>query len=201
MPAITVRANGIGAGDKDFATHANVVRVVLGEVAGAMGAAGVADAAAPQTRTLLECNVDDLDPRVWPDVLDRLLAEGADDAWLTPIVMKKGRPAHTLSVLTSDPASARELIFALTSTLGVRETVVARTVLERSWVPVAVAGVEVLIKLGHRDGVIINAEPEFVGVQKLAVSLGVSTRTALRSAQAAAVEAGLVPGAPLPAGC
>ncbi len=75
---------------------------------------------------LIEANVDDLDPRVWPSVLDDLLVSGASDAWLIPILMKKGRPAHTLAVLV-DPTLADELrarIFALVPTLGVRERAV-----------------------------------------------------------------------------
>ena len=69
---------------------------------------------------VIEANVDDLDPRAWPVVLDALLAAGADDAWLTPILMKKGRPAHTVSALCSQPAAAavRAALFRETSTLG-----------------------------------------------------------------------------------
>src|SRR4051794_23264237 len=84
LPAMTVDGVGVGAGSRDVPHRANVVRLVVGEGAAPAGPAGDA--------VVLETNVDDLDPRVWPDVLDRLLEAGALDAWLTPILMKKGRP-------------------------------------------------------------------------------------------------------------
>ena len=79
----------------------------------------------PVAALLLEANVDDLDPRLWPEVLQRLLPAGADDAWLVPILMKKGRPgAHRSSVLCPpDRADGlRAEMLALTSTVGVRQT-------------------------------------------------------------------------------
>src|SRR4051812_41390974 len=89
LPSMAVGDVGVGAGTRDVPHRANVVRLVVGEEAPPR-TEPAADA------VLLETNVDDLDPRVWPDVLARLLDGGALDAWLTPIVMKKGRPAHTL---------------------------------------------------------------------------------------------------------
>ena len=104
--------------------------------------------------SVLETNVDDMDPRVRPTVLASLLEAGAADAWLVPIVMKKGRPAHTLAVLTarSRRAALRQLIFELTSTIGVREVPVTRIALDRFWVPLPVTGGRVRIKVAHRDG-------------------------------------------------
>ena len=73
-------------------------------------------------RTQIEANVDDLDPRIWPRVIEQLLAVGADDAWITPIVMKKGRPAFTLGVLCGDGVAdeVRRVIFTETSSIGLR---------------------------------------------------------------------------------
>ena len=93
LPAMVVQAVGVGAGTRDTAGRANVTRVVLGEPRQPQAVAPTSPA------LLLEANVDDLDPRLWPDVLSRLLLAGADDAWLVPITMKKGRPAHILTVL------------------------------------------------------------------------------------------------------
>ena len=142
---MTVGEVGIGAGTRDVPGRPNVVRLVVGDSAGTVGDAVV-----------IESNVDDLDPRVWPDVLARLMEAGALDAWLTPILAKKGRPAHTLHVLAvpwDEPLLTR-LVLTHTSTLGVRRTPVTRSVLDRSWVPVAVLGGEMRVKVGHRDGIV-----------------------------------------------
>ena len=90
---------------------------------------------------LLETNVDDLDPRLWPAVIAALLDAGASDAWLTPILMKKGRPAHTLSVLVpADRADAvRREIYRQTSTIGLREQPVGKHELDREMAAVEVA--------------------------------------------------------------
>jgi pyridinium-3,5-bisthiocarboxylic acid mononucleotide nickel chelatase len=189
MPDMTVTGHGVGAGSRDVDSRANVARLVLGH-------------RGPGRREMLvlESNVDDLDPRVWPTVLEALLAAGAADAWLTPILMKKGRPAHTLSVLCG-PAVAgrlRALVFDLTSTIGVRETPVARWALDRGWVDVEVGGQPVAVKVAHRDGVIVHATPEFDAAAAAAAQLGRPVRDVLDSVVAASTAAGVVRGAALP---
>ena len=91
---------------------------------------------------LLETNVDDLDPRLWPGVLAALMEAGAGDAWLTPILMKKGRPAHTLSVLVAaDRADVvRREVHRQTSTIGLREQPVGKHELDREMTSVEVDG-------------------------------------------------------------
>ena len=190
LPDLVPDAIGVGAGTRDVEGRPNVVRVVLGARGGAAASA----------MELLETNVDDLDPRLWPGVLADLIDAGAADAWLTPIVMKKGRPAHTLSVL-SDPAGADalvELVFGLVPTLGVRRSTVSRTVLDRTSRSVDVAGVPVRIKLGLRGDVVTSATPEFEDVAALARLRGTTQRAALGLAQQAAVAAGYLVGSPLP---
>jgi uncharacterized protein (TIGR00299 family) protein len=192
LPAMSVAATGVGAGTRDRPDRPNVVRLVLGT------------AAAPDQdgdeAVVLETNVDDLDPRVWPDVLGRLLAAGALDAWLTPILMKKGRPAHTLHALArpQDEAALADLVFTHTSTLGVRRAPVGRHVLDRSWTPVAVLDGQVRIKVGHRNGTVRQATPEYEDVAELARAGGVPVAQALALAQRAALDVGLVPGAAWP---
>ncbi len=193
LPAMRVVTSGVGAGTRDPDDHANVVRVVLGE-----RATPLATVVAPgPTMVVLETNVDDLDPRVWPTVLAALLDAGAADAWLTPILMKKGRPAHTLSVLASPERreQLRDNVFQLTSTLGIREHEVCRPALDRSWVPLDVLGQQVQVKVGSRAGVIVHAMPEFDDVVAAARALDVPVVDLLEQARAAAVAAGLVPGA------
>ncbi len=188
LPRLAVTAVGVGAGGRDPAGRANVVRAVLGVPA--------TDGPATADLWVLETNVDDLDPRVWPTVLSALLAAGAADAWLVPILMKKGRPAHTLCVLAPDAerAALRDLVFTLTSTLGVRERPVSRVALERGWRAVAVRGGDVRVKVGLRAGRIVHATPEFDDAAALARARGVAVRQVLDEAVAAAEVAGLRPG-------
>ncbi len=116
--------------------------------------------AARATMVVLEANVDDMDPRVWPTVLTTLMDAGAADAWLTPILMKKGRPAHTLSVLGESGQGAgppRDQMLRLTSTIGVRQTAVDRWALGRGWTDVSVHGQAVQVKVAHRDGKVVRA--------------------------------------------
>ncbi|RLP07655.1 LarC family nickel insertion protein [Propionibacterium australiense] len=189
QPAMTTRAVGVGAGTKDTPGRPNVVRVVLGdEDTQPAGSDEVCELAA---------NIDDLDPRVWPEVLAALMTAGAFDAWSEPALMKKGRPAHVLHVLCA-PAQADALsarIMALTSTFGVRRyTGVVRDVLARDWRTVTVDDHAVWIKIGHRDGTIVQVQPEFDDVATLAASLARPIADVLASARAAAEAAGLRPG-------
>ncbi len=197
LPAMSVRAVGVGAGTADVPGHPNVVRVVLGDRA---DGAGHPDD--PVVMSVLEANVDDMDPRVWPTVLASLLNAGAADAWLVPIVMKKGRPAHTLAVLT--PADKRDLLrrlmFELTSTIGVREAAVTRIALDRFWVPLPVTGGQVRLKVAHRGGQVVHATPEFDDAAELAAQRSVPVRRVLEEAVAAAEREGFVPGRPVQAG-
>jgi uncharacterized protein (TIGR00299 family) protein len=212
LPRMEVAAVGIGAGTRDVDDRANVSRVVVGsreperdehpglDVAPAGAAAD--EGLDESLMVVLEANVDDLDPRVWPSVLTALLEHGAADAWLTPIVMKKGRTAHTLSVLAqpADTTRLRDLVLAQTSTIGLRESRVRRWALARSWVDVDVDGQGVAVKVAHRHGRIITVTPEFSAVESAAAALDRPVRDVLDHAMAAAVDAGLVPGGPAPDG-
>ena len=195
LPPMAVEAVGAGAGSRDTPGRANVVRVVVGA-----GRPASPPDAGTEPAVLLEANVDDLDPRLWPAILAGLLRRGAADAWLVPIVMKKGRPAHTLSVLCHpDRTEAlRERIFRDTSTLGVRETPARKYALPRAFVDVAVDGGSVAVKIGHWSGVIVQVMPEFDDVAALAGRLGRPERLVLAESAAAAAAAGLVIGAALP---
>ena len=196
LPSMQVEAVGVGAGSRDVPGRANVVRVVLGAGTPAASPDRPADPA-----VLLEANVDDLDPRLWPEVLSGLLRCGAADAWLVPIIMKKGRPAHTLSVLCRPEQTEvlRERILRDTSTLGVREGAMRKYATPRAFVDVAVSGATVAIKVGHHRGVIAQVMPEFDDVAALARRLGRPERQVLAEATAAAAAAGLIVGATLPA--
>ena len=175
MPPMRPDGWGAGAGTRDPAGRADVVRLVVGE----------GQAADPPGALLLESTVDDLDPRVWPLVLAALLDAGAHDAWLTPVLMKKGRPGHVVAALAPPAAAAavREVLFRQTTTLGVRETVVGRTVLDREFRQVDVAGQPVAVKLGLLDGAVVNAMPEFEDVVRAARQLGLPVDRVLARAR------------------
>ncbi len=189
FPNFTATAIGIGAGGKDFSTHANVVRVVIGD-----SAEGRSDHVVE-----LAANIDDLEPRLWPGVIDSLLQAGALDAWLSPAFMKKGRPAYTLYALThpDDAQKVSEAILTSTTTLGVRASVKTRMILDRCWQDVTVAGETVTVKIGSRNGVIVHAMAEFDSLAQAAERAGLGVTDAAQRANAAIVAAGLTPGAKL----
>lgn len=164
QPAMTVGAIGVGAGGRDPEGHANVLRLLVGE----------ARPAPTGPPLLIESNIDDLDPRVWPQVIAALLDAGASDAWLAPILMKKGRPAHTLSVLVESDRAAvvRAAIFRHTSSIGVREIPLTKHALDREMTSVEVGGETIAVKLARHDGVLVNAMPEYDDVVRAATVLG-----------------------------
>ncbi len=176
LPTLSVGRVGMGAGGRDPAEVANVLRLVLGEPTVAVPV--------ETGETVLETNVDDLDPRLWPQVLTQLLAAGASDAWLTPILMKKGRPAHTLSVLCTAVAlpSVRAVVFRETSSIGLREVTVGKLALDRTESSVDVDGQLVRVKTAWLDGRPVNVNPEWEDVLAAAQVLGRSAKDVLAQA-------------------
>jgi uncharacterized protein (DUF111 family) len=193
-----VRAIGVGAGARDPADHPNVTRVVVGEPDAAAAAAGVQPAG--ESAVLLEANVDDVDPRVWPAVLAALLDAGASDAWLVPIIMKKGRPAHVLTVLAAPELAEtlRALVFRQTSTFGLRQSRTVKHPLPRGWVDVDVDGCRVPVKVAHDGDTVTRVTPEFDDIAAAATDLGIPVLDTLDRARVAAAAAGLCPGWPVP---
>ena len=180
MPPMTVSRVGSGAGSRDIDGMPNIIRLVLGEPANGRGNESAA--------VVLEANIDDLDPRVWPAVLSRLFEAGAADAWLSPILMKKGRPAHTLHVLCAESqvAAVRHAVFAETPTIGVRQSTVDKYALDREVRTVDVAGHCVRIKLATLDGRVVNVSLEYDDVAAAAQALGQPVKVVLARATAAA---------------
>jgi len=173
IPELDLGRVGVGAGARDPASVANVVRVLLGTVA--------SDADGARRLLVLDANVDDLSPELVPDAIDALLAAGALDAWTTPIVMKAGRPAVTISALCERDAlgEVRRAFFEATTTLGVRVHEVTRPELERRVVEVDLAdgGPRVRVKIGILDGRAVNAKPEHADVVEAARKLGRPVRS------------------------
>ena len=180
LPPMRLSKTGVGAGGRDPEEVANVLRLVLGEPIAATG-----------TELLLETNVDDLDPRLWPTVLQRLLDAGASDAWLTPILMKKGRPAHTLTILCTDrvAAAVRHVVFTETSTIGLRAARVDKHALDRTETTVVVGGHDIRVKIAVHDGSVVNANAEYDDVVAAADALRRPVKAVLAEAAAAALSA------------
>lgn len=183
IPELVVERVGYGAGTRDPSGIANVVRVVL-------GTAPASDTGPGRRLLVLEANVDDLTPELVPDAIEALLAAGALDAWATPILMKRGRPALTISALC-DPevqAEVRRAFFEATSTFGVRVQEVTRPELERRIVEVELApgGPSVRVKVGLLDGRAVSAKPEHADVVEAAAKLSRSVRSVHERASALA---------------
>ena len=178
-PTMTPSTVGYGAGTADVAERANVVQVLIGE-----RAADVSEQSSEGSDVvLLEANVDDVTGEVLAHTVSVLLAMGAHDAWTTPIVMKKGRPAHTVSALC-DPSSIdaiRHAIVIETGTLGIRASTLKRWPQRRSMTSVDVEGHQIGVKISdHRIKV------EFDDAARAAQSLGLPVRIVLDRASAAA---------------
>jgi pyridinium-3,5-bisthiocarboxylic acid mononucleotide nickel chelatase len=185
LPALTLRSVGYGAGTADFADRANVVRVLLGEAA-----AHPADDAAEREVVVLETNLDDVNPELVPDAVDRCFAAGALDVWTVPVMMKKGRPGFVLSALAR-PAHERAVAYAMleeTTALGVRVGHRRRYELEREERTVEIDGQAIRVKLGRLDGRIVNVAPEHDDCAAVAHETGAPVKSVWIAALAAARE-------------
>jgi uncharacterized protein (TIGR00299 family) protein len=167
MPEMAVSRIGYGLGLRDHPTQPNALRAVLGE--GAARAPSRGDEVA-----VLETNVDDATPEVLASAVERLLAAGARDAFLSPVLMKKGRPGVLVTVL-ADPDRAEALAEALfheTGTFGIRVRRTGRLCLDREMREARTPFGEVAVKVGSRAGRVLAAKPEFADCERLARKAG-----------------------------
>jgi uncharacterized protein (TIGR00299 family) protein len=175
LPPMKIAAAGYGAGDRDFPSQANVLRVLIGEPTGAAEATTVA---------VIEANIDDSIPEVLGYAMERLLEAGALDVTLAPLMMKKNRPGTLLTVLAR-PEHREELarlVFAETSTLGVRIHSAERRVQARRIVEVETPHGKVRVKVSEEDG---NYAPEYEDCRKAARAAGVPLKQVLAEASLA----------------
>lgn len=184
LPSMTLEAVGYGAGVRDPDGVPNLVRVFVGERT---------EPAWQSQRDLMviEANLDDLSPQIVADAFGALLAAGALDVWTTPIQMKHGRMAVTLSALVggADRVAIQEVFFRATTTLGVRAYAVERAVLERDTVDVLVSGHAVRVKRGRLGDETVTATPEHRDIVELSGLLDVPVRRLWEEAAAAAYSA------------
>jgi pyridinium-3,5-bisthiocarboxylic acid mononucleotide nickel chelatase len=179
LPAMQVTASGYGAGSRDPELP-NVLRLVIGETESRPDADVVA---------VIETNLDDVSPEVVAYALERLLAAGALDAYATPIQMKKGRPATMVSAIArpDDADHLAAVLFAETSTLGVRIHETRRRKLARDSLIVTTNWGDVRVKLSFLDGRRHDAAPEYDDCARLAREHGVPLRSIMDDARARAL--------------
>lgn len=179
FPEMTIEKSGYGAGSRDFPGHPNVVRLTVGESASQLAAK-----TATETITVLEANLDDLNPQVFGYVVDRLLEEGALEVFGVPVQMKKNRPGNLLTVLCKpeDAANLTQMIFAETTTLGVRRRDEMRQVLSRRWQNVRTPWGEIRIKIGSMNGTVTNYAPEYEDCRRIAAEHHVPLKTVMQEA-------------------
>lgn len=185
QPRMRLQRIGLGAGCKEF-DWPNVARLWLGD-ADTSRLEGTA-VLTPATHVLIEANIDDMNPELYGVISQRLFDRGAVDVWTTPIQMKKGRPAVTLSVLAPLELEAKlaETVLHETTTLGVRVQTVHRYEAERSFEIVNTEFGPVQVKLKWMDGALLGVKPEFEDCARLAQEWNVPVRLVSEGAQAVA---------------
>jgi len=179
FPAMTIEKSGYGAGTRDFPGHANVLRLTIGE-----SQAKFAENTSQETISVLEANLDDLNPQVFGYVVDRLLAEGALDTFASPVQMKKNRPGMLLTVLAKPEDASRltQIIFTETSTLGVRRREEQRQALARKWITVVTRWGDVRLKVASMNGTVTNYAPEYEDCRKIAAEHHVPLKSVMQEA-------------------
>jgi hypothetical protein len=178
IPAMSIEHVGYGAGQRDFPSTPNVLRILVGRAA---------DTAETDRVTVIECEIDDMNPQIFGVVMDRLYAAGALEVFHVPIQMKKNRPGTLLTVLAPPalrPAIA-DIVFRETTTIGLRHYDVDRECLRREMVTVETSVGAVRFKVAWRNGRMVNAAPEFDDCVQLAAAADLS----VKEVQALAVQA------------
>jgi uncharacterized protein (DUF111 family) len=175
-----VRQVGYGAGDHDFASTPNVLRLFVGEAA---------EGATTERIVVLECEIDDMNPQLFGPLLDRLYSEGALDVFYTPVQMKKNRPGTLVTILASPERreSLSAVVFRETTTIGIRYHEMMRQRLNREVIAVDTPLGSIRFKVARDGTSIMNATPEFDDCERIARERGLP----IKEVQAAALKAWL----------
>lgn len=183
MPAMRLRLAGVGAGSANPRSHANVLRVAVGQLD-----RRPSQDWSEQDLVMVEATIDDMDPRLWPHLLDELRRAGAADAWQVPVLMRKGRPGALLQVLVDQPVvdAVCRLVFEQTTTLGVRTWATRRRALDRDTVRVPYGDHLVDVKRGHLGPEVVTVQPEFDDVLRASRGANAPVADVLEVVRAAA---------------
>ena len=165
LPPLRIRSIGYGAGDKDFSRHPNVLRVVVGDAE---------TAASTEEIVVLECEIDDMNPQLFGPLMDQLHGSGALDVFYAPVQMKKNRPGTLVTVVArpEDRSRLTGILFAETTTIGVRYREMRRERLDREVRTIATPVGPMRVKIATRDGAVMNASPEFDDCARAAADHG-----------------------------
>jgi len=179
FPEMKIEKTGYGAGTRDFPGHANVLRITVGEAASRFAAN-----TSQENISVLEANLDDLNPQVFGYVMDRLFEAGALDVFGMPVHMKKNRPGTLLSVLSrpEDADRLAQIMFAETTTLGVRRRQENRHVLARKWQTVSTRFGDVRIKIASLNGTVSSYAPEYEDCRRIAAKHRVPLKLVMQEA-------------------
>jgi len=161
LPAMKVASIAHGAGDKDFPDRPNILRLMIGDIATNYE---------EDTSIVIETNIDDMSPQVYDYIIERLMDQGAQDVYLSPIIMKKGRPAILLSVLTdrSKADALLDIVFHETTSIGARIQEVGRKKLSREIRDVDTVYGRVGVKVSKRGNEILTITPEYDDCRRIA---------------------------------
>ena len=176
MPAMTVSAVGYGAGTMDLPDRPNVLRCFVGHTA---------DGATRETVVQLETTIDDMSPQLYEPLMDRLFEAGALDVFLSPVVMKRGRPGIVVTALCPGEQLERlsSVLFQESSTIGVRWSARERARLEREMVTCVTAYGPVQVKVSRLAGRVVTVTPEFADVVRVAREKALPVREVLDQAR------------------
>jgi uncharacterized protein (TIGR00299 family) protein len=167
---------GVGGRDTDIP---NVLRVFLGK----SGDAGFIDDVERGESLVIECNIDDMVPEIYDSVMEELFEKGARDVYLTPIIMKKSRPAVKISIICeeADRPALEEVLWLRTTTFGLRAYRISKAMLKRDFRTIKTKYGEVRLKTAYYQGKKIKEKPEYEDCKKLAREKGVSIREILEA--------------------
>jgi pyridinium-3,5-bisthiocarboxylic acid mononucleotide nickel chelatase len=181
QPSMTISAIGYGAGSADLEGQPNVLRIMIGE------ATEKNLTASDEEISIIEANLDDMNPQIYGYVVEKALLAGALDVYTTALQMKKNRPGTLLTILCrpQDAEALISLLFAETTTFGIRTHRAQRRALPREWVSVSTSFGAVRIKLSRSNGHIQHAAPEYDDCRKLAVEKQVPLQQVIHEAMRA----------------
>lgn len=161
FPEMILEKTGYGSGTKELKEQPNITRVFIGKSGNPSGQLKL---------SIIETNIDDMNPQIYGHLIAKLLEGGANDAYLTPVIMKKGRPGIKLTVLAESCKmdALSEIIFEETTTIGIRYYEVSRKTLDRYTQPVSTKYGDIRVKIAIKEGEILNISPEYDECKRIA---------------------------------